>query len=86
MNKHCTALLLTSLTAMSAHAGTYADSPDCHVFTTGVQNAGEYRAKGYTKKQYDQNLAERVWNGRLDEHAYLLFWRASAIAYRPKND
>jgi hypothetical protein len=55
---------------------------DWRVLATGIENAGDYRAKGYTKEQYDQYLAEQVRSHKLDDHAFLLWNEGAAIAYR----
>ena len=49
--------------------------------SVGVENAGDYRVKGYSKEQYDQLLAEQAYAGKLDEPA-LRDWTVGAnIAY-----
>ncbi|MDR5784638.1 hypothetical protein QCE63_35170 [Caballeronia sp. LZ065] len=76
------ALILFATASIHAHADPY--FRDCIVLATGVENAGDYRAKGYTKDQYDQYLAERVWRQDLNTDAFLLWDQGAKLAYRPE--
>jgi len=69
-------------TCVPALAG---DASDCYVIAAGVENAGDYRLKGFSKSEYNDLLAEQLWAGKLEKHAFLLWRKGSDIAYLPAN-